>query len=126
MVVYSSHLDGRTLRGLEKRLEKQETALQGAVKEITKLTFSCEDDAKDALARFLKKHDQAFFPLDSAVVKSTEKLKRKRLFDQHAAPALLPGDAPIIFLADSNLVPAILLAMRYKTVSTFQKNIHIV
>ncbi len=74
MVVYSSHLDGRTLKGLEKRLEKQKTTLQSAIKEITKLTLSCEDDAIDALARFLKKHDQAFFPLDSAVVKNTEKL----------------------------------------------------
>ncbi len=78
VVVYSSQLDGRTLRGLNRRLEKQKTALQSAIKKIMKLTFSCEDDAKDALARFLKNHDQEFYPIKSAVVKSTEKLKRNK------------------------------------------------
>lgn len=78
VVVYSSHLDRRTQRGLNRRLEKQNRALQNAVTKIMKLTFSCEDDAKDALARFLKKHDQAFYPIETELVKTTEKLKRNK------------------------------------------------
>ncbi len=78
VVVHSSHLDGRTQKGLNSRLEKRKTSLQKAIKKMMKLTFSCEDDAKDALARFIKEHDQAFYPITSEIVKTTEKLNRNK------------------------------------------------
>ncbi len=78
LVVHSSHLDGRTLRGLNNRLEKQKAALEKAIQKTMMLTFNCEADAQAALARFLKDYDQAFYPIKGEIIKTTEKLKRNK------------------------------------------------
>ena len=78
LVVYSNHLDGRTLNGLNRRLDKQKAELEKAIQKAMKSTFSCEEDAQAALACFLKDHDQAFYPIKSEAVETTEKLKRNK------------------------------------------------
>ncbi|MEW5786029.1 MAG: hypothetical protein AB1767_13305 [Bacillota bacterium] len=71
-----SHLDKRKLRGLETRVNKEKEKLKKDVDELSKLTFTCEPDARDALARFIKKKGSAFYPLDGTVEHSRERVKR--------------------------------------------------
>ena len=78
VVVHSSHLDKRKLRGLETRVKKEKEKLKKDVDELKKLTFACEPDAKDALTRFIKKKGSAFYPLDGTVEHSRERVKRNQ------------------------------------------------
>jgi len=43
-----------------------------------KQTFACEADAQDALARFLKEHQNELYPLKGKVVKVSQKAKRQK------------------------------------------------
>lgn len=76
LVVHSSHLDKRKLRGLDSRLNKLKTSLEKAVQKFMKLTFACEADAEDALSRFIKEHKNDFYPLHGSVEKAAVKVKR--------------------------------------------------
>ncbi len=78
LVVHSSHLDKRKLRGLDSRLNKLKTSLGKAVQKFMKLTFACEADAEDALSRFIKEHKNDFYPLHGRVEKASVKVKRSK------------------------------------------------
>jgi len=78
LVVHSSHLDKRKLKGLDGRLKKQKDVLEKAAQTFMKLTFACEADANDALIRFLKEHRNIFYPLQGVVEKTKEKVKRNK------------------------------------------------
>ena len=78
VVVHSSHLDKRKLKGLQTRLKGQKEDLEKAARKIMGQTFACEADAKDALLRFQKEKGSRFYPLTGRVEKSQEKVKRRR------------------------------------------------
>jgi len=77
IVVNSSHLDKRKLRGLENRVKKDRKKLEKEVQKLMDLSFACEPDAKEALLRFLKEKKGGFYPLSGTVESFQEKLKRK-------------------------------------------------
>ncbi len=78
VVVHSSHLDKRKLRGLMSRIKKEKAALEKEIKKIMKLTFACEADAADALSRFIKEKESKFYPLDGTVLSMMEKVKSNK------------------------------------------------
>ncbi len=78
LVVHSDQLDKRKLRGLNSRLKKHKTELEKEVVKMMKLTFACEPDAKEALFRFLKDHQNDFYPLSGNVAETQEKVKRNK------------------------------------------------
>ena len=78
LVVHSDHLDKRKLRGLDSRLKKQRQTLEKAAREMAKMSFACEADAKEALHRFIKENQNEFYPLEGQVVKTHERIKRSK------------------------------------------------
>ena len=77
IVVHSTHLDGRKLKGLNKRLENRKAELQKAIKEIEKKEYACIPDAEKDLNRFLKENENRFYPLEGHVEKDKVRKKRK-------------------------------------------------
>jgi len=78
LVVHSDHLDKRKLKGLDSRLKKQKAELEKKAAKLMKLSFACEPDAKDALYRFLKDHENDFYSLSGSIEKNQEKVKRNK------------------------------------------------
>ncbi len=77
VVVHSSHMDKRKLKGLEKRVKKEKDQLTKEIKQLTALRFACEPDAKEALSRFLKEKRGGFYPLSGTVEAVLEREKRE-------------------------------------------------
>jgi len=76
IVVHSTHLDGRKLKGLNKRLEKRKVELEKAIKENEKKEYACTPDAERDLKRFLKENKDRFYKLNGWVEK--ERVKKRR------------------------------------------------
>lgn len=77
LVVYSSKLDGRKARSLEKKLDKTNSALHKEIKNKMKETYVCAPDAEAACAQFIKEHREEHFSITGRVV-SEEKRKPGR------------------------------------------------
>ena len=77
LVVYSSKLDGRKARSLEKKLDKTNNALDKEIKNKMKETYACAPDAEAACAQFIKEHRDEHFSIKGRVV-SEEKRKPGR------------------------------------------------
>lgn len=76
VVVSSSHLDKRKLKSLDKRIKQEKEQLTKEIKQLTRLRFACEPDAKEAILRFLKEKRGGFHPLSGTVEAVLEKKKR--------------------------------------------------
>ena len=88
VIVHSSHLDKRKLRGLENRLKKEQDELHKNAAKLAKRTFACEADAIKELNRFLALHQSKFYPLSGSIAQETVMKKRKK----RGRPAA--GEAP--------------------------------
>lgn len=67
LVVYSTSLENRKVKTLERRLEKQLAATTKAAEKLAKTGFACEKDAILAKDAFLKEYQNAVFPLTSQI-----------------------------------------------------------
>ena len=68
LVVYSSKLDGRKARSLEKKLAKTNSALNKEIKAKMKESYACAPDAEAACAQFIKEHKDEHFSIKGRVV----------------------------------------------------------
>jgi transposase len=76
VVVHSSHMDKRKLKSLDKQIKQEKEQLTKEIKQLTKLSFACEPDAREALFRFLKEKKRVFYPLSGTVEAVLEREKR--------------------------------------------------
>ena len=77
LVVYSSKLDRRKARSLEKKLDRTNSALDKEIKNKMKETYACAPDAEAACAQFIKEHRDEHFSVTGRVV-AEEKRKPGR------------------------------------------------
>ena len=77
LVVYSSKLDRRKARSLEKRLDRTNSALDKEIKAKMKEAYACAPDAEAACALFIKEHRDEHFSVIGRVV-AEEKRKPGR------------------------------------------------
>jgi transposase len=75
--VYSSKLDGRKAKSLEKELANREKTLEKAIRQTEKQSFACKPDAINALKMFPKQHGDEYFHLTGQVI-AQEKRKPGR------------------------------------------------
>jgi transposase len=78
VVVHSSHLDKRKLRGLESRLKKEYKELEKVAAQLAKREFACEADAYKEMERFFAKYKSKFYPLSGTIGQETVREKRKK------------------------------------------------
>ncbi len=76
VVVHSSKLDGRKLRGFNSRLEKEKRSISAAADKLAKREFPSEDAALEAWNNFLKAHESDYYPLRYTVEKERKRKKR--------------------------------------------------
>jgi transposase len=88
VVVHSSHLDKRKLRGLENRLHKERDALSKDVAKLAKREFACEADALKELNHFIATHKSEFYPLSGIIGQETVRKKRNKKGRPAAGEAL--------------------------------------
>lgn len=75
IVVYSSALDKRKLKSIQKQIDREHSDIAKAQKQLQKQTFNCEEDAAQALDAFLKEHGNGFHGLAGQV--TTEQVVRR-------------------------------------------------
>jgi len=78
VVVHSSKLDKRRLRGLKGRIKRKKKELEKAAQKLLKQTFACTLDAQDALDLFQRDNRNIFYPLTGTITKEKERVKRKK------------------------------------------------
>lgn len=75
IVVYSSALDQRKMKTIQKQIERERSAIAKAEKELQKQTYNCEEDAGKAMKAFIKEHGNGFHGLTGRV--TTEQVVRR-------------------------------------------------
>ncbi|HHV61422.1 MAG TPA: IS1634 family transposase [Firmicutes bacterium] len=78
VVVYSTALDKRKVKALDRRIEELHKDLTTAAKEVQAKEFACKPDASVALEEFLAKHANDFYPMSAEVIEETRPKKRAK------------------------------------------------
>lgn len=78
VVVYSTSLDARKQKTLERKRAQQQADLQAEVDHLTREFFTCRDDAERAARALADAHARRFWALDWHVVSEQKPVKRAR------------------------------------------------
>jgi len=76
VVVHSSKLNGRKLRGFKNQLEKEKKSISKAADKLAKREFPSEDIAFEAWNNFLDEYESDYYPLDYTIEKDRKRKKR--------------------------------------------------
>ena len=76
VVVYSSQLDERKARSLDRQIQKEEQTLQQAWAALQETVFHCEADARQAIESFQRDHRSPWFAWETDVQSMTHPVKR--------------------------------------------------
>lgn len=76
VVVYSTALDKRKVKALDRRIEELHKKLNAAAKELEGKEFACKPDADAAAKEFVAKHANEFYPISTEVIEETRQKKR--------------------------------------------------
>lgn len=75
IVVYSSALDQRKLKSIQKQIDRERSNIAKAQKQLQKPTFDCKEDATKALDAFIKEYGNGFHALSGNV--TTEQILQR-------------------------------------------------
>jgi len=78
VVVYSTALDKRKVKALDRRIEKLHEDLTAAAKEIQAKEFACRPDASAAAGEFLAGNANEFYPVSAEVIEESRPKKRAK------------------------------------------------
>jgi transposase len=67
LVVHSSSLDKRKLNSLQKKMDQMKSSLQKQADELSKESFYCEADAKQALLNLMAAKETMYYPITGTV-----------------------------------------------------------
>ena len=76
VVVYSTHLFRQKQATFHRHLDKEKAFLEKEVQTLSKHTFTCEKDARQAFEKWAHQHQKSLFPLAYQVNTSTQTIKR--------------------------------------------------
>ena len=76
VVVYSTHLFRQKLATFHRQLDKEKIALEKGIEALSKQTYSCEQDARQAYQQWAKKQEKFQYPL-AYQVKATTQVKKR-------------------------------------------------